>query len=101
MTRAPTVTVLCGGVGAARFLQGLLSVVPASEVTAIVNTGDDTVLHGLHISPDLDTVMYTLADAINPETGGGLAGGTWRVMESLERLGGITWFNLGAQDLAH
>jgi len=62
--------------------------------------GDDTDLHGLHISPDLDTVLYTLAGAINPETGWGLAGETWRVMESLGRLGGITWFNLGDQDLA-
>jgi LPPG:FO 2-phospho-L-lactate transferase len=73
---------------------------PPSDITAIVNTGDDTVLHGLHISPDLDTVMYTLADAINPETGWGLADETWRVMESLGRLGGVTWFNLGDQDLA-
>jgi LPPG:FO 2-phospho-L-lactate transferase len=94
------ITALAGGVGAARLLRGMVEAVPAGEITAIVNTGDDTVLHGLHISPDLDTVMYTLADAINPETGWGLAGETWRVMESLERLGGITWFNLGDQDLA-
>jgi LPPG:FO 2-phospho-L-lactate transferase len=78
----------------------MVEVIPPSDITAIVNTGDDTVLHGLHISPDLDTVMYTLADAINPETGWGLAGETWRVMEALGRLGGITWFNLGDQDLA-
>jgi LPPG:FO 2-phospho-L-lactate transferase len=94
------ITALAGGVGAARLLRGMIEVLPPGEITAIVNTGDDTVLHGLHISPDLDTVMYTLADAINPETGWGLAGETWRVMESLERLGGITWFNLGDQDLA-
>ncbi len=94
------ITALAGGVGAARLLRGMVEVVPPSEITAIVNTGDDTVLHGLHISPDLDTVMYTLADAINPETGWGLAGETWKVMESLARLGGITWFNLGDQDLA-
>ena len=94
------IAALAGGVGAARLLRGLVEVVPPSEITAIVNTGDDTVLHGLHIAPDLDTVMYTLADAINPETGWGLAGETWRVMESLERLGGVTWFNLGDQDLA-
>jgi LPPG:FO 2-phospho-L-lactate transferase len=91
---------LAGGVGAARLLRGMVEVMPPSDITAIVNTGDDTVLHGLHISPDLDTVMYTLADAINPETGWGLAGETWRVMESLGRLGGVTWFNLGDQDLA-
>jgi LPPG:FO 2-phospho-L-lactate transferase len=94
------ITALAGGVGAARLLRGMVEVLPPSDITAIVNTGDDTVLHGLHISPDLDTVMYTLADAINPETGWGLAGETWRVMESLDRLGGITWFNLGDQDLA-
>jgi LPPG:FO 2-phospho-L-lactate transferase len=94
------ITALAGGVGAARLLRGMVEVVPAEDITAIVNTGDDTVMHGLHISPDLDTVMYTLADAINTETGWGLAGETWRVMESLERLGGVTWFNLGDQDLA-
>jgi LPPG:FO 2-phospho-L-lactate transferase len=94
------IAALAGGVGAARLLRGMVEVRRPSDITAIVNTGDDTVLHGLHISPDLDTVMYTLADAINPETGWGLAGETWRVMESLGRLGGITWFNLGDQDLA-
>jgi LPPG:FO 2-phospho-L-lactate transferase len=94
------IAALAGGVGAARLLRGMVEVVPPSEITAIVNTGDDTILPGLHISPDLDTVMYTLADAINPETGWGLAGETWRVMESLGRLGGVTWFNLGDQDLA-
>jgi LPPG:FO 2-phospho-L-lactate transferase len=94
------ITALAGGVGAARLLRGMVEVVPAEDITAIVNTGDDTVMHGLHISPDLDTVLYTLADAINPDTGWGLAGETWRVMESLRRLGGLTWFNLGDQDLA-
>jgi LPPG:FO 2-phospho-L-lactate transferase len=94
------IAALCGGVGAARLLRGMIEVVPSADITAIVNTGDDTVLHGLHISPDLDTVLYTLADAINPDTGWGLAGETWRVMESLAALGGITWFNLGDKDLA-
>ena len=94
------ITALAGGVGAARMLGGLLAEVPADRITAVVNTGDDLVLHGLHISPDLDTVMYTLAGAINPDTGWGLAGESWRVMESLRRLGGVTWFNLGDQDLA-
>jgi LPPG:FO 2-phospho-L-lactate transferase len=75
-------------------------VVPPNELTAVVNVGDDTVLHGLHISPDLDTVMYTLADAIDPDRGWGLAGETWRVMETLGERGGITWFNLGDKDLA-
>jgi len=94
------ITALAGGVGAARLLRGMIEVVPPGEITAVVNVGDDTDLHGLHISPDLDTVMYTLADAINTETGWGLRGETWRVMESLGRLGGVTWFNLGDQDLA-
>jgi LPPG:FO 2-phospho-L-lactate transferase len=94
------ITALAGGVGAARFLRGLLRVVPAERVRAVVNVGDDTVLHGLHISPDLDTVLYTLAGAINPETGWGLVDETWRVMERLEELGGLTWFRLGDRDLA-
>jgi len=94
------IAALAGGVGAARLLRGMVEVVAPADITAVVNTGDDTVLHGLHIAPDLDTVMYTLADAINPDTGWGLAGETWRVMESLGRLGGVTWFNLGDQDLA-
>jgi LPPG:FO 2-phospho-L-lactate transferase len=94
------IAALAGGVGAARMLNGLIEVMAAEEITAIVNTGDDTVLHGLHISPDLDTVMYTLAGAINPETGWGLAGESWQVMESLARLGGVTWFNLGDKDIA-
>jgi LPPG:FO 2-phospho-L-lactate transferase len=94
------ITALAGGVGAARLLRGMVEVVDPAEITAVVNVGDDTDLHGLHISPDLDTVMYTLADAINPETGWGLAGESWHVMEALELLGGVTWFNLGDRDLA-
>jgi LPPG:FO 2-phospho-L-lactate transferase len=94
------IAALAGGVGAARLLRGMVEVVPAGDITAIVNTGDDTDLHGLHISPDLDTVMYTLADAINSETGWGLAGESWQVMESLGKLGGVTWFNLGDKDIA-
>lgn len=93
------ITVLAGGVGAARFLRGLLDVVPPEDVTAIVNVGDDLVLHALHISPDLDTVTYTLAGAINPETGWGLAGETWQAMTTLEQYGGEAWFRLGDRDL--
>jgi len=93
------ITVLAGGVGAARFLRGLLDVVPAGDVTAIVNVGDDLVLHGLHISPDLDTVTYTLAGAINRETGWGLSGETWQAMTTLEQYGGEAWFRLGDRDL--
>jgi len=94
------ITALAGGVGAARLLRGLVRVVAPAEVTAVVNTGDDTELHGLHISPDLDTVTYTLAGLNDDERGWGLAGETWSVMDSLDRLGGETWFRLGDQDLA-
>lgn len=103
------ITVLCGGVGAARFLRALSGVVASSDVTAVINTGDDTILHGLRISPDLDTITYTLAGAIDVERGWGLRNETWRTMESLGRFTGVrpagsnaapTWFNLGDQDLA-
>lgn len=103
------ITVLAGGVGAARMLRALLAVAPAEDVAAIVNTGDDTVLHGLSISPDLDTITYTLAGAIDPERGWGLVDETWRAMEALGRYAAVrpagssaapTWFNLGDQDLA-
>jgi LPPG:FO 2-phospho-L-lactate transferase len=94
------ITALAGGVGAARFLRGLLEVRDPKDVTAVVNTGDDVVLHGLHVSPDIDTVIYTLAGAVNPETGWGLTGETWTAMDALERYGGLTWFRLGDRDLA-
>ncbi len=103
------ITVLSGGVGAARLLAGLQQVVDPATISAVVNVGDDTVLHGLSISPDLDTITYTLAGAIDLERGWGLAGETWRTMEALERFGtvrppgssaGGTWFGLGDQDLA-
>jgi LPPG:FO 2-phospho-L-lactate transferase len=99
------VTALAGGVGAARMLSGLVSVLGQEAVTAVVNTGDDVVLHGLYVSPDLDTVTYTLAGASNPETGWGLAGETWSVMGALsafEDVAGrsLTWFRLGDRDLA-
>ena len=82
------IVALAGGVGAARMLSGLISVVEPGRLTAIVNTGDDTVMHGLHISPDLDTVTYTLAGAINPDTGWGRVGETWSAMEELGRTAG-------------
>ncbi|MGA8680091.1 MAG: 2-phospho-L-lactate transferase, partial [Acidimicrobiales bacterium] len=94
------IAVLCGGVGAARFLSGLLEVVEPSDVIAIVNTGDDTELHGLSISPDLDTITYTLSGRVNPLTGWGLAGDDFTTMQALEDLGGDTWFRLGNLDLA-
>jgi LPPG:FO 2-phospho-L-lactate transferase len=95
------IAALAGGVGAARMLNGLTAVVPPEAITAIVNTGDDTVLHGLHISPDLDTVTYTLAGKINPETGWGLEGETWSAMAELRAYSGdrLGWFNLGDRDL--
>ncbi|MGH9056981.1 MAG: 2-phospho-L-lactate transferase [Acidimicrobiales bacterium] len=95
------IVALAGGVGAARMLRGLVAVADPATITAVVNTGDDTVMHGLHISPDLDTVTYTLAGAINPETGWGLAGETWSAMEHLRAYGGgrLGWFNLGDRDL--
>jgi LPPG:FO 2-phospho-L-lactate transferase len=74
--------------------------IPAQDVTAVVNTGDDTTLHGLHISPDIDTVNYTLAGLNDDERGWGLSGESWHVMERLERLGGEAWFRLGDNDLA-
>jgi LPPG:FO 2-phospho-L-lactate transferase len=103
------IAVLSGGVGAARLLAGLQQVVDPGNLTAIANVGDDTTLHGLAISPDLDTITYTLAGAIDPERGWGLSGETWRVMASLERFAAVrppgsraggTWFGLGDQDLA-
>jgi LPPG:FO 2-phospho-L-lactate transferase len=94
------IAALAGGVGAARFLRGLLDVRDPSDVTAVVNTGDDVVLHGLHVSPDIDTVIYTIAGAVNPETGWGLVGETWAAMDALERYRGLTWFRLGDRDLA-
>src|SRR5262245_63840642 len=93
------VTVLAGGVGAARLLAGMVRVVPPAEVTAVVNVADDTVFHGLAISPDLDTVVYTVAGAIDPERGWGLRDESWQAMATLERYGGLTWFGLGDRDL--
>lgn len=103
------ITVLAGGVGAARFLRGLVDTIAPRDVTAIVNTGDDTVLHGLHISPDIDTVIYTLANAIDPERGWGLGDETWAAMSAVKRYAAVRptnsiaapdWFNLGDHDLA-
>src|SRR5256714_11750250 len=94
-----TIAALAGGVGAARFLRGLVRAVPAEDVVVIGNTGDDEVFHGLHVSPDLDTVTYTLAGAVGA-TGWGLAGDTFRTLEAYERYGEATWFRLGDADLA-
>jgi LPPG:FO 2-phospho-L-lactate transferase len=91
---------IAGGVGAARLLAGLVQAMDPAEITAVVNTGDDMVLHGLHISPDIDTITYTLAGMGNPVTGWGLAGDTFAAMAELAALGGQSWFGLGDRDLA-
>jgi LPPG:FO 2-phospho-L-lactate transferase len=93
-------TVLSGGVGGSRFLQGLVRVVEPETVAAICNTGDDLEVFGLHVSPDVDIVIYALAGAVNPETGWGLAGDTFAVVDALERFGYPRWFNLGDRDMA-
>ena len=91
--------VLAGGVGAARYLTGALEAFDAATVTGIVNVADDVVLHGLHVSPDLDTCTYTLAGAIDPDRGWGLVDETWQAMAELGRYGGENWFSLGDRDL--
>ena len=105
----PMICVLAGGVGAARFLRGLVREVDPSSICAIVNTGDDTVMHGLHISPDLDTIVYTLADAIDPRRQWGLRDESWFAIEAMRRYeshrpdtsaAASTWFGLGDRDLA-
>jgi LPPG:FO 2-phospho-L-lactate transferase len=94
------VAVLAGGVGAARFLQGLVQVVEPENITAIVNTGDDLDFHGLHVSPDLDIVMYTLAGLADETKGWGIQGDTFECLQFLARYGAETWFGLGDRDLA-
>src|ERR1700722_15545479 len=95
-----SVVALAGGVGAARFLDGLTRVIAPERIYIIGNTADDAEIHGLHISPDLDTVMYTLAGLANPEHGWGIRGDTFRCLEALGRLGAENWFQLGDVDLA-
>ncbi len=94
------VVALCGGVGGAKLALGLSRVVPGDQLSIGVNTGDDFKHLGLHISPDIDTVMYTLAGLANPETGWGRVDETWNFMETLSSLGGETWFQLGDRDMA-
>ncbi len=94
------IVALAGGVGASKFLLGLSRVTDPRELTIIVNTGDDIVLHGLAISPDLDIVTYTLAGVVNSETGWGFTGETFHALEQLARFGSPSWFHLGDRDLA-
>jgi LPPG:FO 2-phospho-L-lactate transferase len=95
------VVALAGGVGAGKFLRGLIRVVPPEDVTVIVNTGDDIVLHGLHVSPDLDSVTYWLGGVADRDRGWGRAGETFRATEELRAFGAAgSWFGLGDLDLA-
>ena len=91
---------LAGGVGGAKLAHGLAQILPPEDLTIIVNTGDDFEHLGLYISPDLDTVCYTLAGLANPDTGWGRIDETWNAISNIEQLGGPIWFHLGDQDLA-
>ncbi len=94
------IVVLAGGVGAARFLQGVVQVVPQDQITVIVNTGDDRDFYGLHVSPDSDIVMYTLANMVDEAHGWGVRGDTYNTMQQLTKYGEDDWFMLGDTDLA-
>ncbi|HVD03459.1 MAG TPA: 2-phospho-L-lactate transferase [Candidatus Dormibacteraeota bacterium] len=94
------IVVLAGGVGAARFLQGLVMAVPDAEITVIGNTADDFTVHGLHVSPDLDSVLYTLGGLGDEERGWGMREESWNVLDRLRSLGEDSWFQLGDRDLA-
>lgn len=94
------IVVLAGGVGAARFLQGLVRVVPQEQITIIANTGDDREFYGLHVSPDIDIVMYTLAGLVDEKNGWGIANDTYYTMQQLTQYGNEDWFTLGDRDLA-
>ncbi|MFQ3630526.1 2-phospho-L-lactate transferase [Roseiflexus sp.] len=94
------IVVLAGGVGAARFLEGLVQVVPPETIAAIVNTGDDMIFHGLRVSPDIDIVMYTLAGIVDTSQGWGIQNDTTHTLSMLAALGAETWFKLGDRDLA-
>src|SRR5579863_2277427 len=94
------IVVLAGGVGAARFLQGVVQIVPQQQLTVIVNTGDDRDFYGLRVSPDVDIVMYTLAGIVNEANGWGIRNDTYTVMQQLTHYGNEDWFMLGDRDLA-
>lgn len=94
------ITALAGGVGAARFLSGLIKIIDEKNLSVIVNTGDDMELYGLHISPDVDIVTYTFAGIVDDVKGWGVKNDTFHFLEALSRFGFETWFNLGDRDLA-
>jgi LPPG:FO 2-phospho-L-lactate transferase len=100
VTQPQHILALVGGVGGGKFARGLAAALPADALSIVVNTADDFIHLGLHISPDIDSVLYALADLNDPERGWGLAGETWNFMAAMERLGGETWFRLGDRDLA-
>jgi LPPG:FO 2-phospho-L-lactate transferase len=93
------VAVLSGGVGGARFLRGLVDVVDPAGVSVVGNVGDDLEILGVHVSPDLDSILYTLAGLGDQERGWGRADETWNALDTVERLGGSSWFRLGDRDL--
>ena len=94
------IVVLTGGTGGAKLIEGLAAEIDSAELTIICNTGDDCVLHGLHISPDIDTITYTLAGLVDDAKGWGIKDDTFTALEQLGRLGADTWFKLGDRDLA-
>jgi LPPG:FO 2-phospho-L-lactate transferase len=94
------IVVLTGGTGGAKLVEGLAGETDAAELTVICNTGDDCIFHGLYISPDIDTITYTLAGLSDSEKGWGIRGDTFVALEQLRRLGNDAWFNLGDKDLA-
>ncbi len=94
------IVALAGGVGGSRFARGLHAAAPEADLTVIVNTGDDVTLHGLRVSPDVDTVLYAFSGVVDEKRGWGPRGDTFHCMDALERLGGETWFRLGDLDLA-
>ena len=96
----PAVLALAGGVGGAKLALGLALLLDPGELVVCVNTGDDETFHGLHVSPDLDTIMYTLSGLSNEETGWGVGGDTFTALEMLGKFGADTWFNLGDRDFA-
>ena len=97
---SPVVLALAGGVGGAKLTLGLARCLSPDDLMICVNTGDDETFHGLHVSPDLDTMMYTLSGLSNQENGWGLAGDTFTALEMLRKFGVDTWFNLGDRDFA-
>jgi LPPG:FO 2-phospho-L-lactate transferase len=100
MSAGANILALAGGVGGGKFARGLAAVLPPGRLTVAVNTADDFVHLGLHVCPDIDSVLYAMADLNDPERGWGLKDETWSFLAALERLGGETWFKLGDRDLA-